>query len=262
MKIAHGRTLLLAAGLVTQTYAASTFAIGEQIDLSSSNAPASDASFNISVNENYQGFKGDGNNSSGTLVSTNTTFNNPIEAYRFWHNPTSTTIGTLTQSGGLISDITTTDASYQIQSFANIWETTDPNGNLYSSTRDYAASVGNLDQGATGSIDISGMSAGSIYFFYGAYRSTASLSLAMTGSGSASDLTISELHNGDFANNNEFYVGRVDFVNEDGYSSIDWNLASGFNGRFSGIVVTTAVPEPSSLALLGLSGLALLRRRR
>lgn len=218
-------------------------------------------SFNISVESSYQGYYGlyDGNGTAPAEV-TDSAFNNDIVAYRFWRNPTNTTIGTLTQSGTIIGDLTTTDASFQGQSALKLWETAASNGNAFDTAANFTSgtNIGNLDQGASGSIDITGMSAGSVYFIYGAYRSTATFNVKM---GDVESNDLGNLHNGDYANNNEYYIARVDFVNEGDETSIDWTLANGFNGRFSGIVVT-AVPEPGSIALLGLGGLCVMSRRR
>lgn len=249
------------AGLAAQANAASSLTPATTLDLASSNAPASATSFKISVEGAYQGYKGTAVDISNNLVNVNNTFNGSVVAYRFWNNPTGTTFGTLAQGGGIINDLSTTDASFQNQTFANIWETTASNGSAFDTTQDFAGNIGNLDLGATVSVDITGMSAGSVYLFYGAYRSTASISANMTGSGTAGNLNIAEVHNGDFANNNEYYVARVDFTNDEGYTSFDYTMAASFNGRLSGAVVTV-VPEPSSAALLGLGALGLLVRRR
>lgn len=257
--------IIVLASLGSPAFAASTLTTGVQIDLASQNAPASNANYNISVNSAYQGYEGTGVASDGTtLVSTDATFNNPITAYRFWNSPSANTFGTLASSGTIISDMSTTDTTYSSVNGLNLWTTTDPNGNLYSSTADYSGNTG--IQGLTdisGTIDISGMSAGTIYFIYGAYRSNATFGVTMTGSGSASDMTIAQIHNGDFANNYESYIASIDFTNDDGFTTIDYDMvwASQFNGRWGGVVVTS-VPEPGAALLGALGLLTLLRRRR
>jgi hypothetical protein len=87
--------------------------------------------------------------------------------------------------------------------------------------------------------------------------------------GAGPDITITNAHlNGDQANRAEYYVAELGFVNDAGYDVIEYTwLANGTddtgNGRGLGTVLTgTAVPEPSSMALLGLGGLALILRRR
>ena len=246
---------LLSAGFVSPVFAASTITHAGTNFVSSQNNTVAGVNWNISVESSYAGFKGeydDGGGSPG--ASSSTAFNNPVAAYRFWSS-SNTAISTLAQGGGLVSDLTTTDTTFQGQSQVSIWETTAPNGSAFDTTPNYAGNIGNLDEGASGSINISGLSAGSIYFFYGSYRSTAIFNVDLTTGGTT------DLHNGDFANNNEWYVAQVDFVNEGDLTTVDWSMGSGFNGRLSGIVVT-AVPEPSAAALLCLGVLGLMARRR
>ena len=257
-------TVLIAfvlAGFSVPTFAASIITHAGTNWLSSSNNTNAGVTFNVSVEGSYAGYKGEYDDGGGAPgAESSGAFNGPVEAYRFWYLPTSTTIGTLTQLGSIIGDVNTTDNNFQNASFLHLWETTPSNGNAFDTTPDYPSgtgtSINNLDQGASGTIDISNLSAGSVYFIYGAYRSTPTFNVSM------GSIDLGNLHNGDFANNNEFYIAQVDFVNEGDQSTIDWELPAGFNGRWSGIVVTTTIPEPSSLALLGLAGVGLCFRKR
>lgn len=234
-------------------FAASTVTHAGTNWVSSSNNTTTGPDWNVSVESSYAGYKGEyDDDGTSPGASSSTAFNNPVAAYRFWSSPS--TITTIAQGGGLISDITTSDTVFQNQSFTSIWETTASNGSAFDTTRDYAGNIGNFD-GGSGSVDISSLSAGSVYFFYGSYRSTPTFSVTS----GATDL--GDLHNGDFANNNEFYVAQVDFVNEGDLTTIDWTMGGTTSGRFSGIVVTQ-VPEPSAAALLGLGVLGLMARRR
>ncbi len=233
-----------ATSLKTQTGVASSgpssLVVGEQIDLSSQNGVSAD--FNLSVNDNYAGYQGKGENADEEPVNTDATFNGPIVAYRFWNNPAKSSIGTFAQRGGIIGDVSTTDTIFTNGVYARIWESTDPNGNAFDTKPDFTAIVGDINNDLTGSVDISGLTSGSIYFIYGAYRNRPTLSLTMTGSVSTSDLSIDELHNGDSANNSEYYISRADFTNTDGYTTISYRFGGAGKGeanlRWSGVVVT------------------------
>ena len=87
--------------------------------------------------------------------------------------------------------------------------------------------------------------------------------------GGSPDIVITDAHlNGDSANRTEYYLAELDFVNVAGYDLIEYTwLSNGIdylgNGRGLGTVLTgTAIPEPSSFTLLGISGLGLLLLRR
>lgn len=269
------------AGLASEVHAASSITDGFSVILASQNATFADGdttavsnghNFNISFNSNYAGFSGiadHDNNNMTAGVAVNGTFSGEIAAYRFYNGDPANTISDTVASGGIIGGLTTTDTSFGSNNSMNLWTSTDPNGSAFSSTPDYTnPTTINALSDLAGTVDISNLSAGTIYFIYGGYRTSNDLSVTMSGSGTELDQTLAytEIGPGDFANNYETYISSIDFTNEDGFTTIsfdlDWTRSGQDNGRFNGIVVTTPIPEPSSLMLLGLSGLALLRRRR
>lgn len=234
----------------------STLEVGETIMLESDNSPAgtgiSDGRFNISVEGSYQGYQGSANQIGGgdPVIVNDTTFNNPVVAYRFWSAAANAPITLASDTGdsvdspgtindSIIGDLTTSDTAIDPRSRVDIWTTTAPNGNAFDTTPDYTEMIGNIS-GASGSIDITGMASGSVYIIYGAYRS---LPVGMTATMGAE--VIADFHNGDFANNNEYYMARLDFVNNTGETSLDWTMGE-FNGRFCGIVVTSDPGTPTN----------------
>lgn len=245
----------------------STLEVGETIMLESDNPSAgtgaSSGRFNLSVEASYQGYQGSANqvgNDGAPVIINNTTFNNPVVAYRFWSAAVNAPITLAsdtgdsvdspeTINGSIIGDLTTSDAALSTRGSAHIWTTTVPNGSEFNTTPDYTAMINDIS-GASGSIDISGMASGSVYIIYGAYRDTP---VGMTAAMGAE--VIANFHNSDFANNNEFYMARLDFVNGTGETSLDWTMGE-FNGRFCGIVVTSP-PVASDYAawVAGYSGL-------
>jgi autotransporter-associated beta strand protein len=91
--------------------------------------------------------------------------------------------------------------------------------------------------------------------------------LAQATSGKSVDMngTINAVFNGTFAGTETFKI--VDFSQYSGtptftYSGLDQNAMTASFDASTGIVALSAVPEPGSLALLAVGGLALLRRRR
>ncbi|NWK55623.1 PEP-CTERM sorting domain-containing protein [Verrucomicrobiaceae bacterium N1E253] len=86
--------------------------------------------------------------------------------------------------------------------------------------------------------------------------------------GTGADLAESLTSNFATATSNAAYVEGTHFVKFTGISSVGGEIAingaaGGDAGPWSGVqIVSTAVPEPSSSALIGLAGLALILRRR
>lgn len=88
----------------------------------------------------------------------------------------------------------------------------------------------------------------------------------MTGAGEA-DIVALESQDTNGISRNLGWITNFSFTNEGQYDTIDYNFThqdrDGSRARFMGVILTPqAVPEPSSIALLGLAGLGLLRRRR
>jgi hypothetical protein len=225
--------------------AGSSLKLGATTGLASENSGGS-LQFKVSVYPVLAGYSGtyDADFKPPGELSTDPFFD-PIRAYRFWNVSKDKTLGTLTQSGNIIGDAQGTPGPLiRAEHWLKLWEKSDPNGIAFSSPPDHTENTvfANLVE-ASGSIDITGITKGSIYIIYGAYRSTPKLSMSMRGSGKAGDIIIEDAHNGDIANNNELYIARVDFVNEDAYKTVDWALPKGANYRLSGIIVTS--PDPS-----------------
>lgn len=273
MKTSLHYSLLIAAagfaGLASQANAVSLLSEGDSFHVASQNNGGS-TNFDISVNPSYAGYSGvaDPDNSGATpAVPVDGTFAGTITNYRFWNNGDGAdeSIDTYASLGTIIGDASTADLDIANSSGMNLWTTNDPNGGAFDTDPANFTNPSGISalSDIAGDINITGLTSGRIYFLYGGYRSGMTLGVTMSGSGTEIDQSIVDIHNGDFSNNFESYIAYIDFTNEDAFTTISYDAAwdTNFNGRWSGIIVT-AVPEPSSLALLGLCGLALLRRRR
>lgn len=268
---------MLAAGMVPLVSGAkaATITIGDAYILasqqSSENTSGEGVPYNVSVNPDNGGFAGfqyrlADDATEGTDFEVD--FTDEVQGYRFVYDDGT---GITTRAGSTGSDtaitMTTTDVSFDSfgQSGTKLWTTNDPGSNLLSpaTAANFTSGIGIRDiSNVSGSVNIAGLASGTIWFFYGGYNSTPSLTGTMRDTdGPGSDIAVGNAHIGDNANQQEMFAASFDFVNDAGYDTIDYSYTVGT--RWAGIVVTgTAIPEPSALALLGLSGFALLRRRR
>lgn len=270
MKTSLQYSLLIAAtglaGLASQANAASLTNEGWEF-LHSQGGGALE--HDISVFDGSAGYAG----IDDTGAATSGTFGDgTVEAYAFFSgddggdgfNNGNDTITTIASGGTSITGTVGSVSMQQVTGASDIWETTDPVG--FTTTADYTNPTQAVGFAGTwsGSIDISTYTSGTVYFLYGHYRggtTAQGLNLTMADTnGPELDIQLLNAGSTDSTNNWEQYVVATSFVNDLGYDTIDYEIAL-TNGRVGGIVVN-GIPEPSTLALLGLSGMLLLIRRR
>lgn len=182
-------------------------------------------------------------------------------------NGTGYAVGGAGRIGVMTADDANVDATPMNK--LNVWESTNPNGFTDRSTRDLGA--GNTMAPASlvnGSIDISGLETGVLYFIHGSFVDIGTVAVTMTSSGQPD---LNESHAIDppdsGALRNEFWISSFVFDNAGGdYDTIDFTYTNadtdGSRARIAGVILDDAVPEPGSLALLGLGGILVASRRR
>lgn len=227
---------------------------------------------NVSVFAGSAGYAG--HDAAGTATS-GTFGDGTVTAYNFWtaaaggdglFKTGDESIISYAESGGLITG-GSTDTSLDRLTSTSLWTTTDPAG--FTSAADFSSNTNAAELADfSGSIDISGLSSGSIYFMFGSYRggnvsnSTATLTMKTGGLETLAPVNVTA---NDLANNWEQYMVEATFVNDVGADEIAYSFGFNGNGRVTGVVVdgvAAAIPEPSSVALLGLGALGFLLRRR
>jgi len=235
--------------------------------LGSENDTSASYSFEVSVNSTNAGFSG------SVDKSVEESFSGVVDSYSFFNQASAGVIGSYASSGTRIATPTPLTGTGGSNSNLKLWTATDPDSVAgapidYATTPDFASNTMVHTYAASGTINISGLSTGTIYMFYGAYRNTPQFDFTLSGPGQT-DFTLLDVGDNDFANNNEFYAYAFTFDSSNGlYDTINYDFSisevNNGRGRLGGIVISgvTAIPEPSAALLGGLGLLALLRRRR
>lgn len=157
-------------------------------------------------------------------------------------------------------------ASAAEDSWVNLWTTTDPGTNFSSVTPNYTDSqiTHARTNRAAGTINIAGLTSGTLYFVHGSFIGATDFTLTMTGTGQTD--VVRTFNVASPGNTNRGWISDFGFDNAGGlYDTISFTYATNDSvtrGRFMGVMLD-AIPEPSSsLMVLGsLLGLCLRRRR-
>jgi hypothetical protein len=195
-------------------------------------------------------------------------FTGPVLSYK-WIGGTNNDISGIAVAGGEADRITYATSDTVFDGFGQqqlkLWTTTDPGADLqttvadpFNVTADGGGGGFRSFGGAVTTVDISDLSGGSVYVFYGAFNTTPTVSAVMKDTdGGQPDIVIENAHlNADFANRTEYYVAELKFVNDAGYDVIEYtHLANGLdyegNGRGLGTLLTGPPAGSSTLALTG-----------
>lgn len=203
-----------------------------------------------------------GSESFGGSLIAQTAFNAPVAGYTFI-NRVGNSLNEYASSGGLVSSLSVTNISVA-NSYIDLYTTTNPNNSgTFDAPADFTTNTDLAARIVTGSVDLSSLTSGSVYFFFGTFADNARVTATLTGSASA-DIVVA----GDDLTATGYAMTRFDFDTTGGYDTLDFEYLNddndgspGSRGRISGLVVT-AVPEPSAALLGALGVFALIRRRR
>lgn len=210
-----------------------------------SSNPGGAPAYHISLNAAKAGFAAINYQTADKADGENFTvaFKDAIQGYHFVQANPANTIATVISKGVSISARTTDDAFDSFNSdAAKIWLSSNPGADLEkpADRPDFTAGIRDISN-IRGSIDISGLASGTVYFFYGDCKGRPSIIAAMVDhDGPEPGIVLTNFHNGDLANRSERYMSSLTFVNDAGYDTIEYDF-SGKTGRWDGVVVAGKV---------------------
>jgi hypothetical protein len=268
MKNFNGKTTVaVLAGLIFgagQLHA--TLILGSRVLVSENNQ-----NFNLSVFDGAAGYDNTGTLTTNPPLLTGIFGDGTVLDYNFVGNNgtgsalTTYASGTAGRIPTPVSPAANVDGSGE--DWSNVWTVTDPVG--FTTTKDHAptgvagaARTFARSAEVDGSIDISGLASGTLYFPHGTFINQWSLTLTMSGPGQVDQTAFdSQISNGPGTN----FGWITDFTFDDAaaFDTITYNYHNNdtdwSRARFMGVILdgTAAIPEPSTLGL-GLFGVALL----
>ncbi len=268
-------TMTTSALLASTSADAASLAVDFQATIASEQHPdySGEARFyHVSVNPINSGI----GSYAATIVGTNNpaapfvrNFDNDVIGYK-WIGGTNNSISGVSLQGGESSRISYATQDTVFDGFGQnqlkFWSTTNPGADLatggggqipFNVVADENPSGGYRSfGGAVGTIDLTGLFAGSLYIFYGSFNATPSVSAILKDTdGNAPDIVISNAHlNNDSANRTEYYVAELDFITDGIYDTLEFeHLANGVdytgNGRGLGTLLTGSDTPPPELSL-------------
>jgi len=237
------------------------------------------ANFNLSVFPGSAGYDDSGN---GPATLTNVFGDGTVLDYNFVGNAGSGSALTTYASGGAGRTPTPVAAGTPPltngngEDWVNVWTVTDPMG--FTTVKDHnptgvagAANTFARVAELNGTVDVSGLATGQVYFPHGTFLNQWSLTLTMTGPGQT-PLVAADAQTANGPAINFGWITEFNFDTMDGlydtisyvYDHGDRDASPGSRARFMGVILDGApIPEPSRAILLSLGmGLILLRRNR
>lgn len=253
---------------------AATLTEGATVQVSSNNA-----NFDISVFPGAAGYndRGIGGSEPGSPTFTNSFGDGTVVDYNFVGN-SGTGSPLVTYASGAANRIPTpTSPSANVhgngEDWANVWTTTDPAG--FTSAKNHnptstpgAANTFARTANVTGTVDISGLSSGQLFFPHGTFINSWNLDLTMSGPGQPNLTANAGMANG--ASTNKGWITDFSFTDASAYDTITYTYTNGdtdgSRARFMGVIlggsIAPATPptvtnlpatdiEPSSATLPG-----------
>ncbi|MGB0328610.1 MAG: LamG-like jellyroll fold domain-containing protein, partial [Akkermansiaceae bacterium] len=237
------RFFAILAGLSAGVTKAQTLVADGRVQVSTNNA-----NFDISVFPGRAMYNDLGN---GAITLTNMLGDGTVLDYKFVGNDGGGTALTVYADGGggFLSDPFAPSANISGggQDWANVWVTSDPGPDFLLNPRDHMptgtpgadrtfASAAEVD----GTVDISALTQGTIYFPHGTFINNWTITVTMSGPGQP-DITTTETQGGNGPGTNFGWISSFSFTGAQDYDTITYNYTNGdrdgSRARFMGVIL-------------------------
>ncbi|MFT6177988.1 MAG: hypothetical protein ACJAQT_000624 [Akkermansiaceae bacterium] len=240
MKPSSALKLIAIASVLASNGRAADLTFGTRTQVSSSNA-----NFNLSVFPGAAAYDdaGVGGVEPGVSTFTNPFGDGTIVDYNFFHSPDNTIASYAKGEDGLISDATCPPENINGggENWSNVWTAADPAG--FTSTQDFT----NIDVPNTfarsaevnGTIDISSLTDGTVYFPHGTFINAWTLTVTMSGPGQTDIVALDTEANG--AGTNFGWITEFNFEDAGDFTTLTYNYTNGdrdgSRARFMGVIL-------------------------
>jgi len=159
--------------------------------------------------------------------------------YRFFTSP-GNVFGSYADGGGkIVGTATATNSNGDGEDWADVWTTNDPGTDFVGgAAANFTVDTLARSQGVVGTIDISKMASGTLYFTYGSYQSVNTVNLTMSGAGQP-DIVAG--HTEDPPGRNIVWISTFTFDGAAAYDTITYTYTNadtdGSRARFLGVIV-------------------------
>ncbi|MDA8976638.1 hypothetical protein N9F70_00130 [bacterium] len=239
--------LITALGLTTSVGSAADLLFGTRTQVSSNNA-----NFDLSVFDGAASYndRGVGGTEPGTPTFTNTFGDGTVTDYNFFHSPGNTIASYAKGTANLIGDATSSGGNIggAGENWSNVWTVTDPAG--FTSAKDFTSGAvpNSFARSAelSGTIDISGLTDGTIYIPHGTFINSWTLTLTMSGPGQADIVATDSEGNG--PGTNFGWISEFTFEDAANYNTITYHYSNtdrdGSRARFMGVILDAEANFP------------------
>lgn len=184
-----------------------------------------------------------------------------VSEYTFF-NGSSKAVGGYAASGTRVGAVTTSATASNTSNATAVFTTNNPAVDAANFTSSTGITLGG--NSITGTVDVTGLASGTLYFIYGSGNGNSRETVFTVSQTGATDVQFAKASESFWYNSDTSgAVTAVSFTNGGTNNLISYSYSGTGGGRFMGVVLSdVVVPEPGSLALMGLGGLCVLRRRR